>query len=116
MKNITKALVAYGLLLSISGCNQQVMDCLSASSTHNSHLAKGIDGGGSPTKTLGINNSPSTPVRGIDGGGSPILGIDGGGSPVSTSRIISHSNTVSLAECLQRANLVTIRGIDGGGF
>lgn len=110
MKNLTKALVASGLLLSISGCNQEVMDCLKGSSPQ----VLGIDAGGSPVSTLGIDAGGS-PVStlGIDAGGSPVstLGIDAGGSPVSTLGIDAGGSPSSydtstldpsVSECLSR--------------
>jgi len=138
MINLTKALVASGLLLSISGCNQQFMDCLSNNSVNSSSIygidaggspttTKGIDAGGSPVSTYGIDagGSPVT-TNGIDAGGSPITtnGIDAGGSPFSTygidaggspssTKSYTTSSDAAITECLRHLNAMERENLFG---
>jgi len=126
MINLTKALVASGLLLSISGCNQQFMDCLSNNSVNSSSIygidaggspttTKGIDAGGSPVSTYGIDagGSPVT-TNGIDAGGSPFstYGIDAGGSPSSTKSYTTSSDA-AITECLRHLNAMERENLFG---
>jgi len=110
MKNLTKALVASGLLLSISGCNQQVMDCLQDSASQ----IYGIDGSGTPLTINGIDGSGNPfSINGIDGSGNPntSYGIDGSGAQTG----LSAKSEQSIMECINKADINLIRGIDGSG-
>ncbi len=130
MKNLTKALVASGLLLSISGCSEQVMDCLANKNISETYQILGVDRGGQPVTTLGVDRGgqPITTL-GVDRGGQPVttLGVDRGGQPITTLGVDRggqpsssyHDSSIdsSIAECLLEidTDIISIAGVDRGG-